>query len=170
MSQAILKKINHLTLHHPPSVTQRSERLSNQPILKSGQPNGQHLSVSDIHPNPCKTSVPLLNSQNLTGPFFRPKLAVSTTNTRLNSDHIQKNTSPAGYQLDITTSASEPGKYQTTSQGKTCQKAYTRSEKRKAYQRAYYKAFKNTGDRVKARIAGKQASTLIRESHKAKNL
>lgn len=118
----------------PPSDTPGNERLSNQPILKSAQPTGQHLSVTDIHPNPCEISVPLPNSQNLAGPFFRPKLAVSTINTRLNSDQIQKNTSPTGNKLAITTSASELGQSQTISQGKTYQKvynkAYAQTEKR----------------------------------------
>ncbi|WP_257294319.1 hypothetical protein, partial [Endozoicomonas sp. YOMI1] len=49
------------------------------------------------------------------------------------------------------------------------QKAYAQSEKRKAYQKAYYEVFKNTGDREQAKIAGKQAIAFITESNKAKN-
>ncbi|USE35544.1 hypothetical protein [Endozoicomonas sp. SCSIO W0465] len=60
---------------------------------------------------------------------------------------------------------------------KSYQKAYRESEKgkaylkayQKAYRKAFYKVFKNTGDREQAKMAGKQATAFIRELHKAKN-
>ncbi len=53
--------------------------------------------------------------------------------------------------------------------GKASKQAWAQSEKRKAYQKAYYEVLKNTGDREQARIAGKQATALIKESNIAKN-
>ncbi|WBA81994.1 hypothetical protein [Endozoicomonas sp. GU-1] len=77
---------------------------------------------------------------------------------------------------------SEKGKavrkaYRSSKKGIATQKAYQRvyiqSEQAKscnfAYQKAYYEVFKKTGDREQARIAGRQASELIRESNKTKN-
>ena len=50
-------------------------------------------------------------------------------------------------------------------------KAYEHSEKRKAYQKAYQKAynevFNSTGDRERARVAGKQATAFIRKLNKS---
>ena len=59
--------------------------------------------------------------------------------------------------------------YEQSDKGKACRKAYRQSDAWKAYQKAYREVFKNTGDREQAKIAGKQASALIRNSHKTKN-
>ena len=51
-------------------------------------------------------------------------------------------------------------------------KAYEQSKKRrayhKAYQKAYYKVFNKTGDKEQAKIAGRQATALMRKSNEAK--
>ncbi|MBO9482296.1 hypothetical protein [Salinisphaera sp. G21_0] len=80
--------------------------------------------------------------------------------------------------------------YAKSERGKAVRKAYRASKKglatRRAYQRiyaqsvkgksnqiayhkAYYEVFSKTGDREQARIAGRQATALIRESNKIKN-
>ncbi len=59
--------------------------------------------------------------------------------------------------------------YAQSEKGKASKQAWAQSEKRKAYQKAYYEVLKNTGDREQARIAGKQATALIKESNIAKN-
>ena len=76
--------------------------------------------------------------------------------------------------------------YRQSDKGKASRKAYSESDKCKAYQKAYrqsgigrasrmaykkayYKVLNSTGDREQAKIAGRQASAFIRESHKAKN-
>ncbi|MGI2029136.1 hypothetical protein [Endozoicomonas acroporae] len=77
---------------------------------------------------------------------------------------------------------SEKGKatrnaYRTSEKGMAARNAYQRvyaqSEKCKSYQaayrKAYYEVLRNTGDRKQARIAGRQAAGLIRDSNKTKN-
>lgn len=67
--------------------------------------------------------------------------------------------------------------YSKSEKGKAARRAYEHTEKRKAYQRAYqkvykkayYHVFKNTGDRVRARIAARQAIAFKKESDKTKN-
>ena len=67
--------------------------------------------------------------------------------------------------------------YEQSEKGKATRKAYEQTEQRKAshnayqkaYQKAYREVFKNTGDKEQAKMAGKQASALIRASNKAKN-
>ena len=63
--------------------------------------------------------------------------------------------------------------YEQSDKGKAYRKAYRESDKGRAYQRAYQKAYreviKNTGDREQAKIAGKQATALIKKSNKTKS-
>ncbi|MBO9481585.1 hypothetical protein [Salinisphaera sp. G21_0] len=78
------------------------------------------------------------------------------------TSHTKEDQSPAGNKLDITTSASEPGQSQTIFQGKTCQKAYARSEKRKAYLKAYAstekrKAYQKAYQKAYAKTAKRKA-------------
>ena len=67
--------------------------------------------------------------------------------------------------------------YGQSNKGKASRKAYRESDKGRAYQRDYQRAyqkafrkvFKNTGDRELAKIAGKQATALMKKSNKTKN-
>ena len=67
--------------------------------------------------------------------------------------------------------------YGQSDKGKASRKAYRESDKGRAYQKAYHRAyqkayrevFKNTGDKEQAKIAGKQATTLMKKSNKTKN-
>ena len=62
--------------------------------------------------------------------------------------------------------------YEQSEQRKASRKAYEQSEQRKAsrkaYQKAYREVFNKTGDKEQAKIAGKQASALIKKSNKTK--
>ena len=55
--------------------------------------------------------------------------------------------------------------YEQSERRKASRKAYVESDKCKAYQKAYREVIKNTGDREQAKIAGKQASALIKKSN-----
>ena len=67
--------------------------------------------------------------------------------------------------------------YEQSDKGKASRKAYRKSDKGRAYQKAYHSAyqkafrevFKNTGDKEQAKIAGRQATALIKKSNKTKN-
>ena len=62
--------------------------------------------------------------------------------------------------------------YRQSDKGQASRKAYEQSEQRKAsrkaYQKAYREVFNKTGDKEQAKIAGKQASALIKKSNKTK--
>ena len=66
--------------------------------------------------------------------------------------------------------------YEQSEQRKASRKAYRQSDKgqaaskayQKAYQKAYREVFNKTGDKEQAKIAGKQASALIKKSNKTK--
>ncbi|WP_257293702.1 hypothetical protein [Endozoicomonas sp. YOMI1] len=134
---------------HAPTYIPDNECFSIQSILGLGQSNSQCSSVIDIHYNPCEITNPLPNNHNLVDLFSTPKVPVSITNPQLNSKQLQRNTSPAGTELDFKASAS--GESLTISHHKAYQKVYQRSysksEKRKASRKAYAQSEKGKASR-----------------------
>ena len=60
--------------------------------------------------------------------------------------------------------------YEQSEQRKASRKAYHESDKCKAYQKAYREVFNKTGDKEQAKIAGKQASALIKNQIKPRKV
>ncbi len=102
-------------------------------------------------------------SVNFSQSSSRPVAIISPLNTSIHQQVTNVTTEIERHESVVT------GESLTITHGEASQKAYAQSEKQKAYQKAYYEVFKSTGDREKARIAGKQATALIKESNIAKN-
>ncbi len=98
-------------------------------------------------------------SVNFSQSSSRPVAIISPLNTSIHQQVTNVTTEIERHESVVT------GESLTITHGEASQKAYAQSEK----QKAYYEVFKSTGDREKARIAGKQATALIKESNIAKN-